>query len=252
MPTPDKPSKHYLYMASAAVCLVIFLWLLALPLQWLPAPIGPAAEQFARGARTTVFLTLISGAIGLVIGVLAAMGKMSGNPFIAWPSRFYVWLIRGTPLLVQILFVYLAIPAIFPELKLSDFHSAIIALALNVGAYNAEAMRGGILAVPQGQVYAAQSLGFPPLTAFRHVVLPQAVRISLPSLVNNLVSLLKDSSLAYAIGVVELSMVGNRVQAESFQPVPVFITVACIYLILTTTLTWFSDALENQLNTHRR
>jgi polar amino acid transport system permease protein len=247
----EKTSKQHLLMAAAAVSLVLFLWFMALPLQWLPAPIGPAAQQFANGARATVLLTLIAGSIGLCIGVIAAMGKMSNNPFIAWPSRFYVWIIRGTPLLVQILFVYLALPAMFPELKLSDFNSAIIALALNVGAYNAEAMRGGILAVPQGQVYAAQSLGFPPLTAFRHVVLPQAVRISLPSLVNNIVSLLKDSSLAYAIGVVELSMVGNRVQAESFQPVPVFITVACIYLILTTTLTWFSDALENQLNTHR-
>ncbi len=252
MPSFEKSSKQHLLMAGAAVCLIIFLWLMALPLQWLPAPIGPAAHQFANGARATVLLTLISGSIGLLVGVLAAMGKMAKNPFIAWPSRFYVWIIRGTPLLVQILFVYLALPAMFPELKLSDFNSAIIALALNVGAYNAEAMRGGILAVPQGQVYAAQSLGFPPLTAFRHVVLPQAVRISLPSLVNNIVSLLKDSSLAYAIGVVELSMVGNRVQAESFQPVPVFITVACIYLILTTTLTWFSDALESQLNTHRR
>lgn len=252
MANSDKPIRQHLLMAAAAVCLVIFLWLLALPLQFLPTPIGPAAEQFANGARTTVLLTLISGAIGLVIGVFAAMGKISSNPFIAWPSRFYVWVIRGTPLLVQILFVYLALPAMFPELKLSDFNSAIIALALNVGAYNAEAMRGGIMAVPKGQVYAAQSLGFPPLSAFRHVVLPQAVRISLPSLVNNIVSLLKDSSLAYAIGVVELSMVGNRVQAESFQPVPVFITVACVYLILTTTLTWFSDALENQLNTHRR
>ncbi|MGB8339411.1 MAG: amino acid ABC transporter permease [Burkholderiales bacterium] len=252
MPDPKKPVKHHLFMAGAAVCLVIFLWLMALPLQWLPAPIGPAAQQFANGARTTVLLTLVSGSIGLLIGVLGAMGKLSKNPFVAWPWRFYVWAIRGTPLLVQILFVYLALPAMFPALKLSDFNSAIIALALNVGAYNAEAMRGGILAVPQGQVYAAQSLGFPPLIAFRHVVFPQAVRISLPSFVNNLVSLLKDSSLAYAIGVVELSMVGNRVQAESFQPVPVFIAVACIYLILTTTLTWFSDALENQLGDHRR
>ncbi len=239
-------------MAAAAVGLVAFLWLLALPLQTLPAPIGPAATQFAEGARITVLLTLVAEVFGLILGVIAAIAKLSKNPIVAWPARFYVWVIRGTPLLVQILFVYLALPAMFPELQLSDFNSAVIALALNVGAYNAESIRGGILAVPKGQTFAAQSLGFVPLSSFRFVVLPQAVRISLPSLVNNVVGLLKDSSLAYAIGVVELTMIGNRVQAESFQPIPVFITVACIYLILTTALTLFSDALERQLSEHHR
>ena len=152
---------------------------------------------------------------------------------------------------MQILFVYLALPVIFPQLRLSDFNSAVIALALNVGAYNAEAVRAGILAISKGQVDAARSLGLSSYDAFRNVTLPQAIRISLPSLVNNLIGLLKDSSLAYAIGVVELTMVGNRVQAESFQPVPVFITIAAIYLSLTTTMTWFSGALESQLGRHR-
>jgi polar amino acid transport system permease protein len=242
---------NYLIMLGAMVGLVLVLWLVALPLSLLPSPIGPAAQQFAEGARQTVALTLVSGAIGLLLGVAAALGKLSGNPVARAGAGFYVWVIRGTPLLVQILFVYLAVPAVFPELKLSDFASAVIALSLNVGAYNAEAVRAGILAVPKGQLDAARSLGLAPYPAFRHVTLPQAVRISLPSLVNNLVGLLKDSSLAYAIGVVELSMVGNRVQAESFQPVPVFMTVAALYLILTTTMTWFSHALEVELSKHR-
>ena len=246
-----KKINNYAVMLAAAVSLVLVLWLIALPLSLLPEPIGSAAGQFALGARQTVALTLVSGVLGLFLGILGAMGKLSKNPLLRYPARFYVWVIRGTPLLVQILFVYLALPAVFPELKLSDFNSAVIALALNVGAYNAEAIRGGILAVPRGQIDAALSLGLSSASAFRHVTLPQAVRIGLPSLVNNLIGLLKDSSLAYAIGVVELSMIGNRVQAESFQPVPVFITVAIIYLLLTTTLTWFSNALEWQLSKYR-
>lgn len=251
MHTEQKKINNYAVMLAAAMSLVLVLWLIALPLRVLPPPIGSAAVQFAEGARQTVALTLVSAILGLLLGIVAALGKLSRHPVLRYPSRFYVWVIRGTPLLVQILFVYLALPAVFPQLRLSDFNSAVIALALNVGAYNAETVRAGILAISKGQVDAARSLGLSPYAAFRHVTLPQAVRISLPSLVNNLVGLLKDSSLAYAIGVVELTMVGNRVQAESFQPVPVFITVAAIYLILTTTLTWFSNALEWQLGRHR-
>ena len=247
----ETKTNSYRTMLVAAASLVVVLWLIALPLALLPEPIGSAAHQFAEGARQTVALTLVSAVFGLVLGVLGATGKLASNPLFRYTALVYIWVMRGTPLLVQILFVYLALPAILPELKLSDFNSAVIALALNVGAYNAEAIRGGILAVPRGQIDAALSLGLSPQSAFRHVTLPQAVRISLPALVNNLIGLLKDSSLAYAIGVVELSMIGNRVQAESFQPVPVFITVATIYLLLTTTLTRFSGALEWQLSRHR-
>jgi polar amino acid transport system permease protein len=251
MNTEHKAINNYAMMLGAVLSLVLVLWLIALPLRLLPPPIGTAAGQFAEGARQTIALTIISGALGLVVGVFAALGKLAKNPLTQYPARFYVWVVRGTPLLVQILFVFYGLPALIPALRLSDFNSAVIALALNVGAYNAEAVRGGILAVSKGQVDAARSLGLSAYHAFRHVTLPQAIRISLPSLVNNLVGLLKDSSLAYAIGVVELTMIGNRVQAESFQPVPVFITIATIYLILTTTLTWFSNALEWQLGKHR-
>jgi polar amino acid transport system permease protein len=251
MHTERKKINSYAVMLAAVLSLLLVLWLIALPLRTLPPPIGAAAGQFAEGARQTVALTFVSATLGLLLGIVAALGKLSRHSVLRYPSRFYVWVIRGTPLLVQILFVYFALPAAFPQLRLSDFNSAVIALALNVGAYNAEAVRAGILAISKGQVDAARSLGLSPYAAFRHVTLPQAIQISLPSLVNNLIGLLKDSSLAYAIGVVELTMVGNRVQAESFQPVPVFITVAAIYLILTSTLASFSNALEWQLGRHR-
>lgn len=236
-------------MFAAMIGLFVFLWGLAVPLSAAPAPIGPAADQFVEGARITVGLTLIAGSVGVVIGVLAGLGKLSRFGPLRWLCDSYVWLIRGTPLLLQILFVWLAFPLLMPEgIELSDFACAAIALSLNVGAYNTECVRAGILAVPHGQVEAARALGLTPLQTFMDVVLPQSMRVALPALANNLASLVKDSSLAYAISVVELTMVGYRVQAESYQPIPVFITVAAIYLILTTAFTTLTAALEAQLD----
>ncbi|WP_313952849.1 amino acid ABC transporter permease [Accumulibacter sp.] len=236
-------------MFAAMIGLLVFLWGMAIPLSAAPAPVGPAAQQFADGARITVWLTLIAGSVGVVIGVLAGLGKVSKF----WPLRLlcdtYVWLIRGTPLLLQILFVWLAAPELMPEgVILSDFACAAIALSLNIGAYNTECVRAGILAVPHGQVEAARALGLSPLQTFMDVVLPQSMRVALPALANNLASLVKDSSLAYAISVVELTMIGYRVQAQSYQPIPVFLTIGAIYLILTTAFTTLTAALEAKLD----
>ena len=236
-------------MFGAMIGLLLFLWGLAIPLSAAPAPIGAAAEQFAEGARITVWLTLIAGIAGVALGVTAGIGKLSNFLPLRWLCNFYVWLIRGTPLLLQIMFVWLVIPSIMPEgIELSDFACAAIALSLNVGAYNTECVRAGILAVPHGQVEAAKALGLTPLQTFIDVVLPQSFRVALPALANNLASLVKDSSLAYAISVVELTMAGYRVQAESYQPIPVFLTTAVIYLILTTALTTLTAALEARLD----
>jgi len=240
-------------MFAAMVGLLLFLWGMAIPLSLAPAPIGPAAQLFADGARVTVMLTLISGTAGVVIGVLAGLGKLSAFLPVRWFCDFYVWLIRGTPLLLQILFVWLVVPQFLPaSMQISDFSCAAIALALNVGAYNTECVRAGILAVPQGQVEAARALGLSPVQTFMYIVLPQSMRVALPALANNLASLVKDSSLAYAISVVELTMIGYRIQAESYQPIPVFLTVATTYLILTTAFTTLTAALESQLDVGRK
>lgn len=228
--------------------LLAFLWGLAVPLSAAPDPIGPAAEQFAEGARITVWLTIIAGSAGILLGILGGMGKLSKFVPLKWLCDFYVWLIRGTPLLLQILFVWLVVPSVVPEgVELSDFACAAIALSLNIGAYNTECVRAGILAVPHGQIEAARALGLSPFETFMDITLPQSMRVALPALANNVASLVKDSSLAYAISVVELTMVGYRVQAESYQPIPVFITIATIYLILTTAFTNLTAALEAKL-----
>ncbi len=235
----------------AFVGLLLFLWLMPLGMVLLPEPIGSAALQFAEGARVTVALTVVAGLAGIVLGMLTALGKLSPLPPLRWLASFYIWVIRGTPLLVQVLFVFLALPVLAPALQLSDFYSAVVALSLNAGAYNAEAIRAGILAVHKGQTEAARSLGLSAFQTFRDVVFPQSMRIALPPLVNNFVSLLKDSSLAYVIGVVELSNIGNRIQSVTFQPIPVFLTVAAIYLILTSVMTQISGAIERQLDVER-
>lgn len=234
-------------MGASLLGALAFLWLMGELLAPWPAPIGPAAQQFVEGARTTVSLTLVSGLLGLGIGLGLGLGKMAHSAWLRRPSEFVIWIIRGTPLLTQLLFFYLAMPALLPGLQWSEYWTAVAALAINVGAYNAEVFRAGVQSVARGQWLAARALGMRPVQSFRFVILPQAMRVSLPALANNVVALLKDSSLAYAIGVVEINMIAQRVQADSFQPVPVFITTAVIYLILTTALTQFSTALEERM-----
>jgi polar amino acid transport system permease protein len=239
-------------MATAGVVLVLLLWLMAIPLSWAPEPIGNNAQFFAEGTRVTVQLTAVAAVAGVLIGVLAALGKTSKWPPLRWLASAYIWVIRGTPLLVQVLFVFFALPVMIPALQMSDFTSACVALSFNVGAYNAEAIRAGLLAVPKGQVEAARSLGLTPWFTFIDVTFPQAFKISLPPLVNNIVALLKDSSLAYAIGVVELTNVGNRIQAATFQPLPILLTSATIYLVLTTVMTQISNAVERRFDVEGR
>lgn len=240
-------------MFASMVGLLLFLWGLSVPLSMAPDPIGGAAREFTEGARITVLLTVVSGLAGIVIGVVAGLGKLSAFLPLRWLCDFYVWLIRGTPLLLQILFVWLAAPQLLPDwMQLSDFACAAVALAINIGAYNTECVRAGILAVPHGQVEAAKALGLSPLQTFMDIVLPQSMRVALPALANNLASLVKDSSLAYAISVVELTMIGYRVQAQSYQPIPVFLTTATLYLVLTTAFTSLTSALETRLDVGRK
>lgn len=238
-------------LVAIAFTLVILLAMEAI-LHVFPNPIGPNSKELAAAVWVTVRLTVVAGIFGVVIGTVIALGKASTFAPLRWICSFYVWVARGTPLLLQILFVFFALPVLLPSLEFGDFTSAAVALAFNIGAYNAEAIRSGLLSVPKGQIEAAHALGLSRFTIFANVVMPQALRICLPPLVNNGVSLLKDSSLAYAIGVVELSNAASRIQSATFEPVPVLITSALIYLTLTTGLTQVTNALERYLSVERR
>lgn len=224
--------------------------------RYLPEPIGPRADLFAEGAAMTLKLTLWSGLFGLILGVFLGMGKLSRVWVIRQMCVFAIWIVRGTPLMVQILFVYYALPELLKMLHISisldEFQSGMLALALNVGAYNAEVIRAGILAVPRGQTEAAQSLGLSSAQTMQNVVLPQALKMVIPPLVNNGVGLLKDTSLVSSIALLELSLVGTRISSETFQPVPVLTTVAGVYLLLTTVMTFFTNILERKLHVDTR
>ncbi|ABF45360.1 amino acid ABC transporter membrane protein, PAAT family [Deinococcus geothermalis DSM 11300] len=239
------------WLVGATAAFYLLFLLITLVLRQIPEPIGPRADLFVQGAQMTLQLTLVSGLIGLLVGIVAGIMRTSSLWIARAPAGLFIWFIRGTPLLVQILFVYNALPpllaAIGLKVELDEFWSAVIALALNVGAYNAEVIRAGILAVPRGQVEAARSLGLSGVQTMRTVVLPQALRIVVPPLVNNLVALLKDSSLASTISLLELTLAGSRVSSETFQPVPVLTTIAAVYLALTTVMTLFTDQLEKRV-----
>jgi len=219
------------------------------------------AHNLRSGAEVTIKLTVISSITGLFLGLIAGISRLSKNPLFRWPAQFYVWVIRGTPLLVQILFAYNALPFLLnpiwkfleslgvPPIQdvLTPYWAAFIALSVNVGAYNAEVIRAGIQAIAKGQWEAAMSLGMSPFQVMRYIIVPQAIKIVVPPLVNNVIALLKDSSLASVITLLELVHHGQRMISITFRPVEVYIAVAAIYLILTTVLTFFTDWLEREL-----
>jgi len=262
--TPASGLSLLAWIAGAAAAFYLLFLLITLVLRHVPAnflgldfgPIRQNADLFVQAAQTTLYLTVASGLIGLVVGVVAGLARMSSFPPFRWISGIYVWLIRGTPLILQIVFAYNALPTIFQALhipiQLDDFWSAVLALSLNVGAYNTEVIRSGIQAVPRGQVEAAKSLGLSNFQTTQTIVLPQAIKIVIPPLVNNLVGLLKDTSLANAIGILELYTEGLRVASATFQFTPVYIVVGAVYLSLTTVITFFTGVLEKRVQVSGR
>ena len=185
-----------------------------------------------KGALITLEISVISLILGLAAGLVAALCILSTNPLLHWPGRFYVWIIRSTPLLVQLFIIYFGLPQF--GISLNPFWSGVLALALNTGAYNAETIRGGILAVPKGQQEASRSLGMSKVLTMRRIVLPQAMRLIIPPLGNNFVILIKDTSLVSTITLVELTLTAQRLIGSTYKPFEMYLMAAVLYSILTT------------------
>lgn len=185
-----------------------------------------------KGALLTLEISVVSLGLGLVAGLTAALCILAKNPLLRWPARFYVWLIRSTPLLVQLFIIYFGLPQF--GLDLSPFWSGVLGLALNTGAYNAETIRAGILAVPHGQVEAARSLGMGSAKTMRRIVLPQALRLIIPPLGNNFVILIKDTSLVSTITLVELTLTAQQLIGSTYKPFEMYLMAAVLYAMLTT------------------
>jgi len=184
-----------------------------------------------RASGVTVKLTAFSIILGIAIGTAVALMRISRSKVLSGVATAYVTVLRGTPLMVQILIVYFALPQI--GLRMDKFSSAVIALGINASAYIAEIIRAAIESIDPGQMEAARSLGMSYGLAMRRIIIPQTYRRLLPPLGNEFIALLKDTSLIAFIGGEELTRAGQHIISATFRPWPVYITVAAIYLCMT-------------------
>ena len=205
---------------------------------------GYAAGPLLVGLWITLKISALSLVFALALGLVAGLGRVSANPAASNLAATYVELIRGTPLLVQIFIFYFFIGTV---LELSPFTAAVAALAVFTGAYVAEIIRAGIEAVPRGQMEAARSLGMSYAQAMRYVILPQALRKTLPPLAGQFINLIKDSSLVSIIAITDLTKAGREIVSSTFAPFEVWFTVALMYLVLTGALSLLVRRLERRL-----
>jgi L-cystine transport system permease protein len=197
------------------------------------------------GIAFTVPLTLVSFSLGLIVALLTALARISNIKPLELLARFYVWIIRGTPLLVQLFIIFYGLPAV--GIVLDPLPAAIIGFTLSVGAYNSEIIRAAILSIPKGQWEAAFSIGMSHSQALRRIILPQAVRFSVPPLANSFISLVKDTSLAATITLTEMFQIAQRITASTYEPLWLYTEAAFIYLIFCTVLSAIQGRLEKRL-----
>jgi polar amino acid transport system permease protein len=209
-------------------------------------------ERILEGLRVTIELTVIAMAIGIFLGIVLAVMRLSPNPLVSGGSWLYIWFFRGTPVLVQLLFWY-NIAALYPKIALgipfgpafvhpnantliTPFTAAILGLGLNEGAYMAEIVRAGIISVPEGQGDAARSLGMTRLETMRRIVLPQAMRVIIPPTGNETISMLKTTSLVSVIAVADLLYAAQNIYSQNFKTIQLLIVASIWYIVCTSVL----------------
>lgn len=197
------------------------------------------------GIRFTIPLAILSFIIGLILAVLTALARLSGVKILDFIARFYIWIIRGTPLIVQLAIIFYGLPTI--GIELDPFPAALIGFSLSVGAYGSEIVRAAIQSIHKGQWEAAYSLGMTRGQALRRIILPQAARVSLPPLSNSFISLVKDTSLAGTVTYVELFRKSQEIVATTYEYLLVYSEAAVIYLVFTSILSFFQNKLEKRL-----
>lgn len=200
------------------------------------------------GLTMTIPLTVISFSLAMVIASITALVQFANIRVLKQIARFYIWVVRGTPLLVQLFVVFYGLPDI--GIVLDPFPAAIIVFSINEGAYCAETMRAALEAVPAGQMEAGYCVGMSYLQIIRRIVLPQALRTAFPPLSNSLISMVKDTSLAANITVMEMFMATQRIAARTYEMLPLYCEVAAIYLLFSTILTFIQRAGERRLSSY--
>lgn len=209
--------------------------------------IEQALPYLAKGMAETIRIAALALIIALFTGLFMGLSRISKNKLLFSIAAAYVYLIRGTPLLVQILFIYLGLPMAF-GLRLSPFTAGVAAISINAGAYLVEIFRAGIESIDKGQMEAGRSIGFNYNQTMRFIILPQAVRRMIPAFVNQFIVSIKDTSLLSIIGIAELTMEGQSIYAVNYRAFEILSAVAVFYLILITILTLISAYLERRLS----
>ncbi|MEE4011602.1 amino acid ABC transporter permease [Roseibium sp. FZY0029] len=209
---------------------------------WLQLMIDSLPTLLWAGVKFTIPLTLLSFALGLGLGLTTAVTRLFAPLPLVLLARGYVWVFRGTPLLVQLFVIFYGLPSI--GILLDAFPAALIGFTLNVGAYSSEIIRAAISSVPKGQWEAAFSTGMTWRQAMLRTILPQAGRVAVPPLSNTFISLVKDTSLAAAITAPELFQSAQRIVATTYEPLILYIEAALIYLAMSSVLAWLQERLE--------
>jgi cystine transport system permease protein len=209
-----------------------------------------AAPIMLVGAGYTLLFALASMVGGIAIGFPTALLRMGRSRLLRWPADLYVSVMRGTPLLVQIFVIYYGLPSI--GIEFTPVTAGVLALSLNAGAYLSESLRGAIQSIAPGQWRASYSLGLSHWQSLRYVVLPQALRVAVPSMSNTLISLIKDTSLVSVITMTELMLTTREVIATTFQPLPLYLAAAALYWCMSLGFEALQRRAERHLNRGQR
>lgn len=200
--------------------------------------------QLIEGVGDTLALASAAIVVGLVVGFLLCLARISRFTWLSWFARIYIEIMRGTPALVQLFLIYFGLVGI--GIRFGAFEAAVIGLGLNMAAYVAEILRGALAAIDSGQKEAAQAIGMPPAMSMRLIIIPQAMPIALPPLGNAAISLLKDTSIAALISAPDLLLQGRNMASEYFTPLPIFVTIGIIYFALCFPLSLAIRSLERR------
>lgn len=265
---PVVPLRHPLRLASAVVLILVALsaaWDVAVNRRyhWDVVVSYLFAPQVIAGAGLTVLLTVVSMSVGIALGTVLAVMRLSANPIVSTISRGYIWFFRGTPLLVQLIFWY-NIAALYPVIAfglplggpslvlgsanvlITPLGAALLGLSLNEAAYMAEIIRGGIGSVDKGQYDAARGLGMNGSQLMRRVILPQAMRVVLPPTGNQVISMLKGTALVSVLAISDLLYSAQIIYSNNYQTIPLLIVASLWYLLMTTILSFFQTKLERR------
>lgn len=200
------------------------------------------------GLTVTIPLTTIAFTFAMIIAVTAAMVQYAKLPVLTQLCRFYIWVFRGTPLLVQLFVVFYGLPDL--GIRMESFPAAVLVFSLNEGAYCAETVRAALEAVPEGQMEAGYCAGMNYMQTMRRIILPQAMRTAFPPLSNSLIAMVKDTSLAANITVVEMFRATEQINARVYEPLALYIEVGLVYLLFSTVLTWLQSVGEKRLGAY--